>query len=402
MIERRRCYLWWCAVAVLALWACSARADIPDFVDYHVKWSGYFANGDWTIQKDDLDYGDPWWEMSGTLMRVPNQADPNRVKEVWMEVEYRSPPPSIPPAIELTLPGSGTTQLVTAPNAAGNGYTLHWQLDPQPEDEWFEFPSSAFYDLSQVASVEIGTFCATTTVHKPQILYGKLDQNPLGTNTCGPTATANSFAYLERAYPETYRRLLVPDIPGEPDFGTAELTSVAEELKGFMGWDPTGVSTQGMIEGKALYFDIYAPGTTELGAMMKGTWSGTQPKWVKDGLAPTWEWLNEQLLSCEDVEIAIKPDGGGTGHVLTLTGMTWQDDGDGNIESGEATIDYINPDGGVAQQSSIFMSGGQLWTSYNGSMWSVDAAVKESVPEPATLCMLLALGGLALLWRRRR
>ena len=410
-------------ITVLMVCACWAQADIPAFVDYHATWAKDPGSGDGYWDVNDPSYGYPEWQVTGQgpftyptgRLNVPNEPDPNKVKEVWLEIEWwdQSTFPETLPVITLTSPSSGVTNLVGAPSASGSGYTWRWHIKPQPDMESFQMPPNLPNDPA-IKTIEVGTFCATTTVHKPQILYGTLDQSAVGPNTCGPTSTANSFAYLERAYPEVYSgRKLIPDIEDKDDYGPEELKAVADELKDLMKHtDTNGVYIQGLIDGKIKYFEAHAPGTTVVGAQMKYGWDTQKPQGiggipdrVHENTEPTWEWLNQQLLSCEDVEILIRPVGGGLGHFVTLTGMTWQDDGDGDIEPGEAIIDYIDPNGGPGQSPVTYNEGDEelRLLQYKGQSvnFRLEAAVKESIPEPATMT-LLALGGLAVLRRRRR
>ena len=423
MVKNRQSRIGLAVVAVLMVCACWAQADIPAFVDYHATWAKDPGSGDGYWDVNDPSYGYPEWQVTGQppftyptgQLKVPNQPDPDRVKEVWVEIEWEDPVmvPETPPSITLSQPTSGVTTLVTAPTASGMGYTWQWVIEPQPAEEWLQM-SPYMQALQGIATVEVGTFCATTTVHKPQILYGTLDQSAVGPNTCGPTSTANSFAYLERAYPEVYSgRKLIPDIEDKDDYGPEELKAVADELKDLMKHtDTNGVYVQGMIDGKIKYIEAHAPDTTVVGAQIKYDWDtqkpqgiGDIPDRVQENTEPTWEWLKQQLLSCEDVEILIRPVGGGLGHFVTLTGMTWQDDGDGDIEPGEATIDYIDPNGGPGQSPVTYNDDDEelRLLQYKGQSvnFRLEAAVKESIPEPATMT-LLVLGGLAVLRRRRR
>ena len=404
-------------ITVLMVCACWAQADIPAFVDYHATWAKDPGTGDGYWDVNDPSYGYPEWQVTGQppftyptgRLNVPNEADPNKVKEVWLEIEWwdQSTFPETLPVITLTDPSSGVTNLVGAPSVEGYGYTWRWHIKPQPNMESFQMPPNLPNDPA-IKTIEVGTFCATTTVHKPQNLYGTLSQLDGNDNACGPTATANSFAYLERAYPDTYDRRLVPDLPGPPedDYGFDELAAVANALGNLMGWTAKdGVTTEGLVNGKVEYITARAPGTTAFGAQMKGTWDtdkGDKPWFVTQGTAPTWTWLNEQLVSCEDVEFIIRPVGGGFGHVMTLTGMTWQDtNSNGVIDPGEATINYIDPVGATRDELPVTLVGGELRMTYKGNSVYIDAAVKESIPEPAMMT-LLALGGLAVLRRRRR
>lgn len=392
----RRCSGAWLVVLGTAV-ACvaSARADIPSFVDYHATWSG----GSWTINHNPLGYDTPVWQVNHLDLKVDNVAVPDWDKEVWLEVEWSTPPPGSVPGISMTQPGTGVTDQVTAPTADGDGFTWHWHIDPQPAEEWLKFPNTNFFDLQNINSIEVGTYCSTKTIHKPEILYGHL-QGVENVYECGPTSATNSFAYLERAFPDVYGRKLIPDIPEEPDYGDKELEEVAKILAGSdymnMGW-----YNEDFILGKKKYIENKAPDTTLFGAQMGDVWSHAEPKpdWVQDDTFPTWNWLYDQLVSCEDIEIGLDPVGTGDGHWLTLTSFEWLDDDDTILEKGEAKFDYIDPYDGLWHESLVWLDGTKLRMEWLGNDYLIDVAVSESIPEPATLC-LLGLG--ALLLRRRK
>ncbi|MDP6542675.1 MAG: PEP-CTERM sorting domain-containing protein [Phycisphaerae bacterium] len=278
-------------------------------------------------------------------------------------------------------------------------------------------------------------------IQKDQGLYGNLDQddtNPPngGQYMCGPTAAVNSFMYLENMYPGTFApNSLVPeldrgdlvnnDLDGS---GTVDeyddMIAVAGILAGNMSTIPNGGGgTAGtwddmFIYGKQLYLESVLPGVTIYGAQMKGIWGGpripprgavdtppiAKPPWVQDGLSPTWQFLYDELVACEDVEILIVDDS--WGHFLTVTGFVWNDgNNDGVVDPAEgAVIHYIDPVTGLPGVSPIRQNGLglPLLVNYGGFQNAeLIMTVKESAPEPATMSFL-ALGGLALLRRRRR
>jgi hypothetical protein len=133
-----------------------------------------------------------------------------------------------------------------------------------------------------------------------------------------------------------------------------------------------------------------------------------KPVWVQDNTYPTWQFLYNNLVACEDVEICIND--GSWGHCLTLTSFHWNDlNNDGIIQAVEgATIDYIDPATG------LWVAASPIWQGLGNNFLSVgygnfpnatlSMAMKESIPEPSTLVMLLAAGIAGLLalsrWRR--
>jgi len=263
--------------------------------------------------------------------------------------------------------------------------------------------------------------------------YGDLNQNqipaPLGAAACGPTAAVNSFVYLQRKYQVVYGTLLVPKQPndtegdGDVDFDD-DMIAVAQTVAGpaYMNTKTSGVPggtyDDMFIYGKQKYLEQVAAGKTIYGAQMRNAWAwaGTRlpgdippvakPDWVEDNRAPQWEFLWDNLIACEDIEILITD--GDWGHFLTLTSMNWIDtDYDSVVDWEEnGQIDYVDPSTGAKGLSKFWQTTrhGQLFVDYGGQHGYAQLvmAVHESpVPEPAMIALLL-LGGVSLLGRRRR
>lgn len=272
-------------------------------------------------------------------------------------------------------------------------------------------------------------------IEKDRTLYGNLNQNDplmgaIGPFACAPVAAVNSFVYLEKAYPGIYNRQLIPDADGDGQHDKEELVAVALNLAGgvYMNTLPPGGTWDDMfIWGKLRYFeDMGVAQDTIFGAQMSGVWghprqgtpdqfpAGARPDWVADGMTPTWEFIYDNLRACEDVEVLIVE--GDWGHFLTVTSFCFNDaDDDGfidpvwennNIVGSEATLDYINPCGGVWGSSIIWQDAqtGALQVHYQTHQGEVILAVKESpIPEPLTvLGVMLGVSSLAAYIRRRR
>jgi hypothetical protein len=262
-------------------------------------------------------------------------------------------------------------------------------------------------------------------------LYGNLSQNynpsvmppALQAVACVPVATSNSLVYLENMYPNLYNRGLVPDNnPANGLIDTAEIDAVAGTLAGanYMNTLPANGGTwQDMaIYGKYKYVEDNVPGVTSYAAQMSLAWGwrndGTppivKPAWVQDNTFPTWQFLYNNLVDKEDIEICIND--GDWGHCLTLTSLHWNDNGDGIIQGGEATIDYIDPATGQWVGASPIFQGldglggyNKFFTvPYGGFQNAVlEMAMKES-PEPSTITLfgIGIIGLLAYAWRRKR
>lgn len=269
-------------------------------------------------------------------------------------------------------------------------------------------------------------------IEKDVELYGNLKQTDvpgIGACACGPTAAVNSFVYLENAYPGIYDNSLVPaGSAGGNDYngdGVSDayddMAAIAKKISRLAYMNcvcPGGTYDDMFIYGKQKYMEEVAPNKTIYGAQLSSTWAWPggrlegeyppidKPDWVEDNTIPRWQFLYDNLVDCEDVEILIVD--GDWGHYLTLTSFCWDDvDEDQIIDSDEgAIIDYIDPATGAWGVSGIWQTSldGQLYVPYGVYTAQLVMAMKESpVPEPAAV-VLLCTGGLCLLgyWRRRK
>jgi len=81
------------------------------------------------------------------------------------------------------------------------------------------------------------------------------------------------------------------------------------------------------------------------------------------------------------------PKEGGVGHVLTLTGLNWDDSagarpGDNVLQDGEGAIFYLDPNGDPVEQYARITLGmdGRLEFLFDNATWYIDGAFTESVP----------------------
>ena len=390
------------AVAALVLLTSAglAEADIPSFVDYHARW---FSGNYWRTLTNKEGYRFPVWDGDHLGLTVDNEYVEEFQKEVWLEVEwYAGGMPETAPDIRLTATATSIEELPTVPMANGLGWAYHWRITPQPAEERLLFPDDGYWHRGQTAdpgepyyngvkSVDVGTYCTSTTIHKPQHMYGDLCQFGVvgyGDVACGPTAVVNSMVYLERMYPETYGRSLVPDPDEEEDYDDSELKGVVDILAGptYMDLDPaTGVGLSRLIYGKHKYIEDRVPESTVYGAQYEGDWTAPTPggepfPWVQRE-APTWQWLEAELARCSDVEIDFRFSED-EGHFVTLTGLRWEDkDKDGKVDEDEAEIDFIDPGTGGSVTCDIWASGGRLHVDYKTG-GTIDMAVREHPAPP--------------------
>jgi hypothetical protein len=253
-------------------------------------------------------------------------------------------------------------------------------------------------------SLTAPAYAVAYDIQKDLALYGYLNQNSMpifvdpvtGLNIgCGPTSAVNSFVYLQNKYNWYYGNVLVPD---NDAVAVATILGGANYMKTLTNWT---THHDDFILGKYNYLESVAPGKTVYAAQDYWAWTTARPSWVAP-IAPTWQFLYNELVACEDVEILLTFSDGG--HYLTLTSFHWTDaDNDLIVDQSEsAWIDYIDPNTGATGQSNIWQSslGGIISCSYTSDAW-ISMAVKESVPEPATIVLLMLAAACGLTFRRR-
>lgn len=225
---------------------------------------------------------------------------------------------------------------------------------------------------------------------------------------CGPVSAVNSFVYLENKYPTIYDDLLVPG----NNLVTSNLVNVALTLggSGYMGTDLNGTTyADDFIWGKMTYIEQKATNKTIYAAQDKWSWGNPNPKpsWVTSNVYPTWSFLYNELVACEDVEMLLSWTNGG--HYVTLSSFHWNDANTNNIiDSGEGFIDFIDPWGGLCRTNQIWQgTGGRIEVSYDGFTHAggvawISMAVAESVPEPSTCALIFTSGVILIYFRRHR
>ena len=248
------------------------------------------------------------------------------------------------------------------------------------------------------------SFAGMVTASENAANFGTLNQTNVGANTasgsnnfCAPTATMNSFTYLANTYPQVYGNSL---LGGQANYlAAAQVLASAPYMNTNVN---TGTTESNWVNGKQAYLDKFAPGLTTYAGMDSDA-TNPRPAWDENA-NPTVFFLLNQLQQGEDVELGIDPSAAGVGHVLTLTGLTWNDANNNlTFDAGDTltlnTIDPANP--GV--NTPLTLSPGNPMTISGGAYntYLLTGALAESpVPEPAAVGLLLAAG--ALLARRSR
>jgi hypothetical protein len=259
------------------------------------------------------------------------------------------------------------------------------------------------------------TASAATTYHHDldptHSLFGNLQQTDvpdcgMGLFACGPTAAVNSFAFLQRKFPEIYDNKLIVD-PGMNGIDYQDLVDTAVALGGvdymMCAACQGGTFIDKFISGKRKWIQERAPGSTIF----------------KDQQDPPWQFLWGELWDMEDVELLLgfydQNSNRLGGHYVTLTKFWWEDTNmDDRIDENNAMIGFVDPADGTLKMHSLEDSGAPyLFTDYGVGLainnteiafTRIEWAVSESpVPEPATIVLWsLGLIGILGLARRRR
>jgi len=232
--------------------------------------------------------------------------------------------------------------------------------------------------------------------------FGTVDQSLVppgnGAMSCVPTATMNSFVWLQNAYPAIFGVDMnnLPALQG----GTGSWQAAAGLLASanYMNTSANnGTTLPNWIFGKISYLNTYAPGIILFAGMDSLSAAETRPMWDTNA-NPTVSFLYQELQAGEDVELGIYPLDM-VGHALTLTGLMWDDANNNGAFDGTdtLTLSTIDPANPLVNTPLMLTPGNPMKISggpYDG--YSLEVALAESVPEPATAGLLL-LGAGALL-----
>ncbi|MFN0012501.1 MAG: hypothetical protein ACKVS8_12755 [Phycisphaerales bacterium] len=257
------------------------------------------------------------------------------------------------------------------------------------------FVAAVFVLLSSGAAFAANVYHVQLDTSK----FGRINQadvplNPGGggQNSCVPTATMNSFTWLQNTNPFLGNMLTGADpTASASDLGNNHMGSTSDAGTGANGW----------IDGKSSWIAAKAPGLVTVDGQSH-LYSGTNAD--IEQVRPTWQFFFNALTMGCDVEIGILPNAGGIGHALTLTSFHWVDQNMDNIiqMTENATIDYIDPANPAMDMiSSVWQDAmGILQTNYGGGYNIALTAIECPVPTPGTAALVIVAGIAA--YRRRR
>jgi hypothetical protein len=149
------------AVGVLVVCSNANAGLIPSGqVDYQ-----YFSpapNGAWT-EVVDPGFGAPSWITIPSFpfnldkwIAVPNQTQPDMLKHFWFQVEWSTVPTTIPKPI-LWVPESSVVLVGSGETTEGNVSAWEWTIDPQPNSEVVQIPSS--FPWNNVTRIDVASRC---------------------------------------------------------------------------------------------------------------------------------------------------------------------------------------------------------------------------------------------------
>ncbi|HVM61994.1 MAG TPA: PEP-CTERM sorting domain-containing protein [Verrucomicrobiae bacterium] len=242
--------------------------------------------------------------------------------------------------------------------------------------------------------------------------FGTIDQNSVppgnGAMSCVPTATMNSFIWLQNAYPSIFGN----DLGGFPVLqggqGSWQAAAALLASTNYMNTSAiNGTTMAGWIGGKVAYLNAFSPVSMVFTGM--DTMSVARPAWDQNA-NPTVNFLLGQLQDGEDVELGIWPIDKTIGHALTLTGLTWNDTDNSHTFTAPdtLTLDTIDPEQpGV--DTVLTLEPGNAGnpmtvsnTDPNYANYGVYVALAESIPEPATWSLVALAVSTLIISRRRR
>lgn len=251
-----------------------------------------------------------------------------------------------------------------------------------------------------VALVVSGNWCSAGVISysNPFNDYGTVqNQTICGHGICGAAQAINSFLFLKNYYPAIYGGTNI-DVgnrnnatDASVDFAVNGWTLNNINYTGYYG--RTGTNEQDYLDTKMDWLNGFAPQKSKFDAMWAGrTVAG------RNG-APTWQFLVNEIMHHEDIEMFIYDDSG-AGHVISLTGIRYDDTMTCEVEN-NCTINFQDPNfPNTNYLVDVMLTGGVLSfidpSTFSGKTVTITAAFSESpIPLPSTVLLLCA--GLFLL-----
>lgn len=241
-------------------------------------------------------------------------------------------------------------------------------------------------------------------------------------NQCGPTSTANSFAFLQNAYPNVYKddNRIIRDKDGAITDDVAKTRDAlaggwGDKTGGKAGMGTNGTQLKPWWETKVAWLENWAPGKTRYDAQMFN--EPDSKNWTKGGgiesMYPTFTFMWDALNHGADIELNIINKGFTKAHAVTLVGMTFDDKNDNKKwDAGESLkMRFIDPndpkqekaDNVQPRELSVGKDGRFEFTWWQDKdTYYIDSALTETpVPGPGSWLLLGSAGGLCA-YRRRR
>lgn len=260
----------------------------------------------------------------------------------------------------------------------------------------------------------------TVTYSLDATKYGKVANSG---NQCGPTSTANSFAFLQNMYPDVYKddNRIIRDKDGAITADVAKLRDAlaqgwGDKAGGRAGMGTNGTDLKKWWASKVTWLEDYAPGKTRYAAQMynENDTNGWPKKEAISPVYPTFKFMWDALNHGAAIELHIIDVPFKNAHAVSLVGMSFEDtNNDKAWNQGEKIymkfIDPNDPNGANADniqpvEMTYDNAKGRFeftWWQDKGR-WYIDAALTETpVPGPGTWLIAAVAGGLCAQRRRR-
>lgn len=272
--------------------------------------------------------------------------------------------------------------------------------------------------LVALAGAGTSALAGTVTFELDISKFGKVKNSG---NQCGPTSTANSFAFLQAANPDVLKgdNRIIRDKDGVI---TEDVSKLRDALAG--GWGNkaggrAGMGTDGTDlkkwwASKVAWLEDYAPGKVAFDAQMNN--EPDAKNWPKGGgiesKYPTFQFLWDALNHGADIELNVIDVPFKKAHALTLVGLSFDDKNDDKKWSADEkiTMKFVDPNDPKGENKDnvqpVELTVGKdgrfefKWWQDKGQ-WYVDSALTETVPGPAVWFLGAASAGLCMHRRRR-